>query len=102
MLPVALDVFRRRFVHGFDRPEPLMPGRPEEFVVNLHQLNHLFEKGHWIMAQVLSSRFPVIDRNLQKYVASIFEARDGDFVKAEETVYFDREHATRVELPVMR
>jgi hypothetical protein len=44
----------------------------------------------------------VIDRNPQKYVANIFEAGDGDFIKAVETIYFDKGHATRVELPMMR
>jgi putative CocE/NonD family hydrolase len=102
MLPVAMEVFRGRFRHAFDRPEALVPGRPEEFVINLHQINHVFKKGHRIMVQVQSSWFPVIDRNPQKFVPNIFEARDEDFVKAEETVYFDSKHPTHIELPVMK
>ncbi|HXB33810.1 MAG TPA: CocE/NonD family hydrolase [Puia sp.] len=102
MLPVAMEVFRGRFRAGFDRPAPLVPGRPEEFVINLHQINHVFKKGHRMMIQVQSSWFPVIDRNPQKYVANIFEAGDGDFIKAEETVYYDVRHPTHLELPVMR
>jgi hypothetical protein len=35
-------------------------------------------------------------------VANIFEANDSDLAKAEETIYFDVKHPTRVELPVMR
>jgi predicted acyl esterase len=54
------------------------------------------------MVQVQSSWFPIIDRNPQKYVANIFEANDSDFVKAEETIYFDGKHPTHVELPVMK
>jgi putative CocE/NonD family hydrolase len=102
MLPVAMEVFRGRFVRGFDKPGPLVPGKPEEFVINLHQINHVFKKGHRVMVQVQSSWFPIIDRNPQRYVSNIFEANDNDFIKAEETVWFDREHPTRVELPVMR
>ena len=102
MLPVAMEVFRGRFVHGFDKPAPLVPGRPEEFVINLHQINHVFKKGHRVMVQVQSSWFPIIDRNPQKYVANIFEAGDGDFKKEEMTVWFDAAHPTHVELPVMR
>jgi putative CocE/NonD family hydrolase len=102
MLPVAMEVFRGRFVHGFDKPAALVPGRPEEFVINLHQINHVFKKGHRVMVQVQSSWFPIIDRNPQKYVANIFEANDSDFVKAEETIYFDGKHPTHVELPVMK
>ncbi len=54
MLPVAMEVFRGRFVHGFDKPGPLVPGKPEEFVINLHQINHVFKKGHRVMVQVQS------------------------------------------------
>jgi predicted acyl esterase len=77
-------------------------GKFEAFAINLPRINHVFKKGRRIMVQVRSSWFPIIDRNPQKYVRNIFEAGDGDFMKAEETVYFDGEHATRVELPVMR
>jgi putative CocE/NonD family hydrolase len=102
MLPVAMEVFRGRFRKGFDKPEPLVPGKPEEFVIDLHQINHVFKKGHRIMIQVQSSWFPVIDRNPQKYVANIFEADDSDFMKAGQTVYFDAKHPTNIELPVMK
>ena len=102
MLPVAMEVFRGRFRGGFDKPAALVPGVPQEFVINLHQINHVFLKGHRVMIQVQSSWFPVIDRNPQKFIPNIFEAGDGDFVKAVETIYFDAKHATRVELPVMR
>jgi hypothetical protein len=54
------------------------------------------------MEQGQSSWFPVINRNPQKDLANIFEAGDGDFIKAEESVYFDREHPTRIELLVTR
>ena len=54
MLPVAMEVFRR----GFDKPEALVPGRPEEFVINLHQINHLFKRGHRNMEQVQSTLVP--------------------------------------------
>ena len=102
MLPVAMEVFRGRFRGGFDKPAALVAGRPEEFVINLHQINHVFKKGHRVMIQIQSSWFPVIDRNPQKYVANIFEAKDSDFKKAEMTIYFDEKHPTRVELPVVR
>jgi putative CocE/NonD family hydrolase len=102
MLPVAMEVFRGRFVHGFDRPGPLVPGRPEEFVINLHQINHVFKKGHRIMVQVQSSWFPIIDRNPQVFVPNIFEAKDSDFKKEEMTIYFDEKHPTHIELPGMR
>lgn len=100
-LPVAMEVFRGRFRKGFSRPAPLVPGKPEEFVIDLHDINHVFLKGHRLMIQVQSSWFPVIDRNPQKYVPNIFQAEDSDFIRATQTIYFSEKYPTRIELPVM-
>ena len=100
-LPVAMEVFRGRFRKSFEKPEPLKPNQPEEFVIDLHQINHTFRPGHRLMIQVQSTWFPVIDRNPQKYVPNIFEADERDFTKAEHRVYTDAQRATYVELPVM-
>ncbi|HEY6063571.1 MAG TPA: CocE/NonD family hydrolase, partial [Chitinophagaceae bacterium] len=62
-LPVAMEVFRGRFRKSFSNPSPLIPNKPEEFVIDLHDINHMFKKGHRIMIQVQSTWFPVIDRN---------------------------------------
>ena len=70
-LPVAMEVFRGRFRNSFEKPEPLTPNKPQEFVIDLHQINHTFLKGHHLMIQVQSSWFPIIDRNPQKYVPNI-------------------------------
>ena len=102
MLPVAMEVFRGRYRKSFSNPQPLVSNRPEEFVIDLHQINHRFKKGHHLMIQVQSSWFPVIDRNPQKYVPNIFEARETDFTKAEHRIYFTAAYPTRIELPVMK
>jgi len=102
MLPVAMEVFRGRFRHGFDKPEPLTPNQPLEFTIPLHQINHVFRRGHRIMIQIQSSWFPVIDRNPQRFVPNIFEAKNSDFIPATQTIYFDRAHPTHIELPVMK
>jgi len=39
------------------------------------------------MVQVQSTWFPIIDRNPQKYVPNIFEAKDSDFQKATHSIY---------------
>lgn len=97
-LPVAMEAFRGRFRKSFSNPSPLVPDIAEEFVIDLHDINHVFLKGHKLMIQVQSTWFPVIDRNPQKYVPNIFEARESDFIKAEQRVYYN----SYVELPVMR
>ena len=100
-LPVAMEVFRGRFRKSFSNPQPLVPNQPAEFVIDLHQINHTFLKGHHIMIQVQSSWFPVIDRNPQKFVPNIFEAKETDYIKAQQTIYFSAQYPTHVELPVM-
>ena len=101
-LPVAMEAFRGRFRKSFSNPSPLTPNKPEEFVIDLHDVNHTFKKGHRIMMQVQSTWFPVIDRNPQKFVPNIFEARESDFMKATHTIYFNAKYPTYVELPVMK
>jgi putative CocE/NonD family hydrolase len=96
-LPVAMEVFRGRFRKSFSHPTPLVAGKAEEFVIDLHDINHVFKKGHRIMIQVQSTWFPVIDRNPQTYVPNIFEANESDFKKAEQRIYF----TSYVEVPVM-
>lgn len=100
-LPVAMEVFRGRFRKSFTIPQPLTPDKPEEFIIDLHQINHTFLKGHRIMIQVQSSWFPVIDRNPQKYVPNIFEAKESDYIKAVQTIYFSAQYPTYIELPVI-
>jgi uncharacterized protein len=100
-LPVAMEVFRGRFRKSFSNPSPLVPNQPEEFVIDLHSINHVFKPGHRMMIEVQSSWFPVIDRNPQKYVPNIFEAKESDYIKAEQRVYFSKQYPTYIELPVM-
>jgi putative CocE/NonD family hydrolase len=101
-LAVTMEVFRGRFRKSFSQPEAIVPGKPEEYTIGLHQVNHMFKKGHKIMIQVQSSWFPMIDRNPQKFVPNIFEAKESDFIKATQTIYFSPEFPTRIDLPVMQ
>jgi len=100
--PVAMEAFRGRFHKSFSKPTPLIPNKPEEFVIDLHDINHSFKKGHRIMIQVQSTWFPVIDRNPQKFVPNIFEAKDSDYIKATHTIYFNAKYATYIELPLVK
>ncbi len=100
-LPVAMEVFRGRYRKSFSKPSPLTPNKPEEFTIDLHQVNHTFQKGHRIMVQVQSTWFPLIDRNPQKYVPNIFEAKETDFIKAQHSIYCNTVNASYIELPVM-
>jgi len=54
------------------------------------------------MVQVQSTWFPLIDRNPQKFVPSIYEATAADFVKATQRVYCSPALASHLVLPVVR
>ena len=101
-LPIAMEVIRGRFRKSFENPSPLEPGKVEEFVIDLHDINHTFLKGHQMMIQIQSTWFPIIDRNPQKYIPNIFEAKESDFIKATHTIYFNNQYATYIEFPVMK
>lgn len=100
--PVTMEVFRGRFRKSFEKPVPLTPGKPEEFTIDMHYVNHVFRKGHRLMIQVQSTWFPLIDRNPQKFVPNIFEAKETGFIKAEQRIYHSSSNATYIELPVIK
>jgi hypothetical protein len=100
-LMIANDVFRGRFRKSFEKPEPITPNKVEEYVIDLHQSDHRFLKGHKIMVQVQSSWFPVIDRNPQKYVENIFKATDADYVAATQRIVRSKVSASHIKLPVV-
>ena len=98
--PVAMEVFRGRFRKSFDNPIPMVPNKPENIVIGLHQINHEFKKGHRLMVQIQSSWFPIIDRNPQKYVPNIFEATPRDYIKATEKIYCNVDASSYIELSI--
>jgi predicted acyl esterase len=53
------------------------------------------------MMQVQSTWFPLIDRNPQKYIANIFEAKDGDFQPARQQVHRSPKHPSAISMQVM-
>ncbi|MEP6915066.1 MAG: CocE/NonD family hydrolase [Acidobacteriota bacterium] len=83
------EPFRGKFRHGFEKPEPFVPGRPEAIRYELPDVYHAFRRGHRIMVQVQSSWFPVVDRNPQTFM-EIPTAATADFQKATERVYRSR------------
>src|SRR5690606_3470963 len=97
-LMVANDVFRGRYRNSFEKPQPLQPGKINEFTVDLHSVDHVFQKGHRIMLQIQSTWFPIIDRNPQKYISNIFEAGDSDFKKASHKIFRTPGNATYIDM----
>ena len=98
---VANDVFRGRFRKDPTRPVPMVANQVTDFTVDLHTQAYTFKKGHRVMVQVQSSWFPLIDRNPQKFVPNIFEARESDFIAATHRVYRSARYPSRIVLPVV-
>jgi uncharacterized protein len=51
--------------------------------------------------QVSSTWFPLIDRNPQKFVPNIFEAKDDEFQAATQRVFRSREQASHLSVEVI-
>jgi putative CocE/NonD family hydrolase len=100
-LPIAMEVRRGRYNATFEHPQPLVANEPTHFMIPLRDHDHVFLKGHRIMVQVQSTWFPVIDRNPQRFVPSIYAAQASDFIVATQRVYCSPALPSHIELPVM-
>jgi uncharacterized protein len=100
-LMIADEIFRGRFRNSFEKPEPIRPGEVTPFTIDLHSANNVFKKGHRIMVQVQSTWFPLYDRNPQKFVPNIFEAKESDYQKATQQIYRSKSFGSRVEISVL-
>jgi putative CocE/NonD family hydrolase len=101
-LPIAMEVRRGRYNKNYEHPAPLVAGQPTEFSIPLRDHDHVFLKGHRIMVQVQSTWFPLIDRNPQKFVPSIYTAKPSDFTMATQRVYCSPRLPSHIVLPVMQ
>lgn len=98
---IANDVFRGRFRHSLEKPEAITPGKIESYAIDLHTQDHVFRRGHRIMVQVQSTWFPIIDRNPQQFVPSIFDAKDSDFQQATQRIYRSVAYPSHLELMLL-
>jgi uncharacterized protein len=101
-LMVAADIFRGRYRESFETPKALAPDTPLAFKFALPNANHVFLPGHRIMVQVQSAWFPLYDRNPQTFVPNIFLAKPSDYRKAVQRVYHSPDHASFIELPMVK
>jgi uncharacterized protein len=100
-LMIADEIFRGRYRRSYEKPEAIAAGEVTPYVINLHTADHVFKKGHRIMVQVQSTWFPLYDRNPQRFVPNIFEAKDSDYQKATQRVYRSKAFPSSVEISVV-
>ncbi len=101
-LPIAMEVRRGRYLQSYETPHALAANQPIEWNIPLRDHDHVFLKGHRIMVQIQSTWFPLIDRNPQKFVPSIYKASASDFVPATQRIYCSPKMPSHLVLPVMR
>jgi putative CocE/NonD family hydrolase len=101
-LMIANDVFRGRYRNSFEKPEPVKPNEINKYSIDLHAVNHVFKKGHKIMVQVQSTWFPIIDRNPQKFVQNIFEAKEDDFQTTTQKIFRSAKFPSHIVMPVVK
>lgn len=99
-LMIADEIFRGRYRKSYEKPEAIVPGEVTPFTVDLHTADHVFKKGHRIMVEVQSTWFPLYDRNPQKFVPNIFEAKESDYQKATQKIYRSQKYPSHVEIAV--
>jgi putative CocE/NonD family hydrolase len=99
-LMIADEIFRGRYRNSYEKPEAIVPGEITPFTIDLHTADHVFKKGHRIMVEVQSTWFPLYDRNPQKFVPNIFEAKDSDYQKATQKIYRSGKYPSHVEISV--
>jgi uncharacterized protein len=95
------EIFRGRYLGGFDKPTPLRAGSVHEYKYSLHDVDHVFKAGHTVMVEVQSTWFPLYDRNPQTFVPNIMTARPEDYKPATITIYSDAEHDSTLQVPLV-
>ncbi|MDP6778652.1 MAG: CocE/NonD family hydrolase, partial [Candidatus Latescibacteria bacterium] len=91
-------VVRARYRNRMDRPELLTPGEPVRYEIDLWHTSNEFQPGHRIALAISSSNFPRLGRNLN---TGGDNARDAEFVRADQTVYHDTHRPSHLILPVV-
>ena len=100
-LMTNMEIFRGRYRTSFEKAEKLKPGAVNEFKWSLHDVDHVFKKGHTLLVEIQSTWFPLYDRNPQTFVANIMTAKPEDYKAETVTIYADEKHGSKLILPVM-
>jgi len=91
-------IVRARFRNSLERAEPIEPGQPAEYRIEVWPTSNLFKKGHRIRLEISSSNFPHYDRNLN--TGHEF-GQDAEMRVADQTIFHDHNRPSKIVLPVM-
>lgn len=96
---VQESLVRARYRNGFEAAEPLVPGEPVEFRIDLGPVGIRVPRGYRIRLDVSSSDFPMWDRNLNTGGPIGKEGASASKI-AVQTVFHDGTRPSRLILPV--
>jgi len=91
-------IVRARYRRSRTTPEWLVPGRAEEFRIELGATSNLFLPGHRIRLEVSSSNFPRFDRNPN--TGGVF-GEDSELRRATQTIRHSGARPSRLMLPAV-
>jgi putative CocE/NonD family hydrolase len=97
-LNVADGIVRARYRASLTTAKMLEPGQAEEFTIEMYPTSLVFRRGHRLRLDVSSSNFPRFDVNPNTGDPLGFERR---WRVAENSIYHDPRHPSRILLPVI-
>lgn len=95
------EIMRGKFRDSFEKGKPIIPGQPTRIRFELNDVLHTFRKGHRIKVRVMSSWFPIAERNPNVFM-EIPKAKDSDFQRAQISVLTGGKTASSVVLGELR
>jgi putative CocE/NonD family hydrolase len=100
-LMINEEIFRGRYLDGYDKPRAIRAGSVREYKFSLHDVDHVYKAGHTVLVEIQSTWFPLYDRNPQTFVPNIMLAKPEDYKPATITIYSDPEHDSNLQIPLM-
>lgn len=97
-LNIGDGIVRGRFREGLEREKLMTPGEAYPFTIKLYPTSNVFKRGHRIRVDISSSNFPRFDVN-----PNTGEPLNRQRLSriAEQTIYHDADHPSRIVLPVI-
>jgi uncharacterized protein len=96
---IADGIIRARYAGDPAQAQPITPGTPTEYTIDLWHTAAVFKAGHRLRLDISSSNFPHYDRNLNTG-GPIGSGKLADAVVATQTIYHDADHPSRLLLPL--
>jgi putative CocE/NonD family hydrolase len=91
-------ILRARYRNGKTKPTLLTSGEAVELTIDVGATSNVFLPGHRIRVEISSSNFPRYDRNPNSGAPF---GTGAEAIRAEQTIYHDANHPSRILLPVV-